>query len=209
MKNSIAAWWIISVIALSCHKAPVSPRLSCCAKENATAASSLAGFPETNASVYQLPGEWTDAHNHSLELKELKGKVQVAAMIFTHCGYACPRLVQDMKAIEAALPDAIKNNVGFVLVSFDAERDDPAQLDRFAVQQGLNERWKLLHGGAGEIRELSMLLNVRYQQLEDGNFNHSNSIFILDKRGKIIQSLDGLEPQTALAVNTISRLVKN
>jgi protein SCO1/2 len=210
MKNNIIALgMVISIMVLSCHKAPAPARLSCCAKDGAVVASSLTGSLEANASLYQLPGEWTDAHNHSLELKALKGKIQVVAMIFTHCGYACPRLVQDMKAIEDALPAAVRNDVGYVLVSFDTERDGPAQLGRFAGQQGLDERWVLLHGGAEQIRELSMLLNVRYQRLEDGNFNHSNSIFILDKKGKIIQSLDGFESQAGLAVNAISRLVNN
>jgi len=207
--NSIACGVIISIMTLSCHKAPAPARLSCCAKDGAVTASSLTGSLEANASVYQLPGEWKDAHNHSLELKELKGKVRVVAMIFTHCGYACPRIVQDMKAIQDSLAASEKDNIGYVLVSFDAERDDPAQLSRFAAEQGLDSHWTLLHGNRGQIRELSMLLNVKYQQLEDGNFNHSNSIFILDKKGKIVQSIDGLEPQTGLAVNTISRLVKN
>jgi len=195
-------------MALSCHKKSAFAPLSCCAKGDAIAASSLPVPLDGNAPVYQLQGKWTDAHNRLLELNELKGKVQVVAMIFTHCGYACPRLVQDMKAIEDSLPAAEKDNVGYVLISFDSERDVPAQLHRFAAQQGLGDHWVLLHGNPGQVRELSMLLNVKYQKLDDGNFNHSNSIFILDRNGGVRQSLDGLDPQTGLAINTIHRLIQ-
>jgi protein SCO1/2 len=208
MKNSITTWGlIISIMALSCHSKPALTRIACCAKDDAGPTASLTGSLTQNTSVYQFPGRWTDAHNRSLELKELKGKVQVVAMIFTHCGYACPRIVQDMKAIQDSLPGAVKEDVGYVLVSFDTERDDPAQLNRFTVQQGLDQRWVLLHGNPGQVRELSMLLNVRYQKQMDGNFNHSNSIFILDKKGEVRQSLDGLDPQTGIAVNTIHQLI--
>jgi protein SCO1/2 len=161
---------------------------------------------DARTSIYQLPGLWTDQHDRRLELGRLKGKVQVMAMIFTHCGYACPRIVQDMKAIQDSLPDAEKNNVGFVLVSFDTQRDDPAQLQRFAEQQALDGHWILLHGSSRQVRELSMLLDIKYRQTGDNGFTHSNSILILDNQGTVRTSLDGLEPQTGTAIDLIHRL---
>lgn len=207
MKNKLTAWALtISILSLSCHSKPALTRLSCCAKKDAGATALIAGSLDPNTSIYQLSGQWTDANSRSLELNTLKGKVQVVAMIFTHCGYACPRIVQDMKAIEDALPRAEQEDVGYALVSFDSEKDDPAQLSRFAAQQGLDHRWTLLHGHPGQVRELSMLLNVRYQKLSDGNFTHTNAIFILDQKGTVIKSLDGLDPHTEVAINTIHRL---
>lgn len=193
------------VIALSCHrKQLVTSRISCCPQaENAVSATP----PETQSSIYQLPGKWTDQHNHSLHLNRLEGKVQVIAMIFTHCSYACPRLVQDMKAIADSLPRSEKDKVGFVLVSFDSQRDDPAQLQRFATQQGLDDHWTLLHGDPGQVRELSMVLNVKYQDAGGNNYTHSNAIHILDKKGSVTRSIEGLQPQTTLAAEVINQLV--
>lgn len=168
--------------------------------------SSIADPLAASASIYQLPGVWNDQHDHALPLAALKGKVQVLAMIFTHCGYACPRLVQEMRDIEDSLSAAEKKEVGYVLVSFDTERDDPAQLGRYAGQQGLDDHWVLLHGNAGQVRELSMVLNVKYQATGDGNFSHSNAVFILDKQGAVRQTLEGLGSNAALAVQTIGRL---
>ncbi|HEV2483015.1 MAG TPA: SCO family protein [Puia sp.] len=216
----------ISVIVLSCHrKQLVTSRISCCppartavaaeterpAVPTETSLPAVAAetvlLPEAPSSIYQLPGKWTDEHNHGIELSQLKGKVQVMAMIFTHCAYACPRLVQDMKAIEDSLSGSEKNNVGFVLVSFDSQRDDPAQLRRFASEQGLDDHWTLLHGDPGQVRELSMLLNIKYQDAGDNNYSHSNAILILDKQGTVTRSLEGLQPQTALAGEVINQLV--
>lgn len=205
MKKTIG-FLLVSAMALSCREKSALTAVPCCAREN-DAVKLSPGIAQGNASIYQLPGSWTDQHDRRVTLDALKGKVQVAAMIFTHCGNACPRLVQDMKAIQEALPGAARGQVGFVLVSFDTQRDDPAELGRYAQAQQLDGQWTLLHGSAEEVRGLSMLFNVKYLRLEDGNFTHSNAIFILDRDGAIRQSLDGLDPQTGSAIGAINELL--
>jgi protein SCO1/2 len=208
MKNIIIAGMLLLTTAvISCKTHTVATRPSCC--EKASAMPDLSGsLPQADASIYQLPGSWTDQHGRTLSLNELRGKVRIVAMVFTHCTYACPRIVQDMKAIEEALPESEKKEVGYVLVSFDAERDNPERLAQYAGWQGLDEPWTLLHGSTDQVRQLSMLLNVRYQPTGNGNFNHTNAILILDKNGSILRSIEGLEPQTSLALNTIGNIVK-
>ncbi|HVU94321.1 MAG TPA: SCO family protein [Puia sp.] len=202
LRRSSLLLLVVTATVLSCHRRSVSAPISCCSRDNESAAPLLPG-----TSIYQLPGIWSDQHDHRLSLNQLKGKVRVVAMIFTHCGYACPRLVQDIKQIEVSLPAGSKDRVGYVLVSFDSQKDIPSQLSRFASQQGLGNHWELLHGDAGQVRELSMLLNIRYQQLGESNFSHTNGIFILDATGAIARSIDGLDPQTSVAVNTINQLL--
>ena len=196
----------IGLLVCSCQRDAALKVPSCCAKESAAPAALADPMAASGASIYQMPGLWTDQHNHSFALDDLKGKVRVMAMVFTHCGYACPRLVQDMLAIQKGLPSAERDKVGFVLVSFDADRDDPARLAGYAGQQGLDGHWTLLHGNAAQVRELSLLLNVRYQRLEDSNFTHSNAIIILDQQGAISRRLTGLEPATDSAIQFIHRL---
>jgi protein SCO1/2 len=205
---------IVAFGTLSCHRRSALAEGDCCAKHSAAGAetTTTAGVEAPavagigNGSVYLLPGSWTDQHDHPVVLSDLKGKVQVVAMIFTHCGYACPRIVQDMKAIQQRLPASERKHVGFLLVSFDSERDDPAQLARYAAQQGLDDQWTLLHGDARQVRELSMLLNVRYQQAGDGGYVHSNSILILDAGGVVRRSLDGLDTPGVPAIDAIGAL---
>jgi protein SCO1/2 len=111
-----------------------------------------------------------------------------------------------MKAIRDSLPANLKNEVGGVLVSFDPERDTPEQLKSYAAQRQLDSHWELLKGSADQVRELSMVLNVRYQKLTGGNFSHTGNIYILDKNGNIVQSVDGLGGNIQSAVSTLNRL---
>jgi protein SCO1 len=207
MKTSIISLLFLQTLLLSCHQKAAVTHLSCCTKDKSVAMQPLLATPITNTSIYQLPGEWTDQHNRPFALGELKGKIQLVAMVFTHCGYACPRIVADMKTIADAVPATEKNQVGFTLVSFDPERDTPQQLSRFAAQQQLDQHWTLLRGDADLVRELSLLLNIRYQKLPNGDFNHSNSIFVLDQQGTVVRSFEGLGSHTEIAGQAINQLV--
>jgi len=144
-------------------------------------------------SIYQLEGNWKTQDGKPFSLAQLKGKKQVVAMVFTHCQYACPRIVSDIKKIQSEINNANKDNVGFVLVSFDTKRDVPKRLKEFALEEGLGNNWILLHGDEDIIRQFSLLVGVSYQQQEDGNFSHSNIISLLDEDGRIMKQQEGLE----------------
>ncbi len=162
-----------------------------------------ADLPLSENSVYQLPGEWTSADLEKISLKEFRGKIQIVSMIYTSCGFACPRIVENMRDIKDQLPDNIKNNVGFLLTSFDTERDTPEKLAEYAAQRDLEEDWHLLHGNEMQVRTLSMLLDTQYDELGGGFFNHSNVITILDEGGVIIAQFKGLTPDINEIVKTI------
>lgn len=205
MKTSMLYLFVIALLALSCHtKAPIV-RVSCCARESAVATNAVL-LDNSGGSIYQLSGKWRDQHDRPFALADLKGKVQVVAMIFTHCDFACPRIVQDMKAIEDSLTVQERDGVGYVLVSFDPERDTPEQLSRYSAQQHLDNHWKLLHGTAAQIRELSMVLDVKYRELTDGNFGHSNVIIVLDKGGRIVRRFEGLSEETNIMSIAVRQL---
>src|SRR4029077_7658395 len=116
-----------------------------------------------------------------IKLGVLRGRPQIVAMFFTHCEYACPILVGELKAIEAKLPSAVLGKVDFLLVSIDSKRDTPAELAAFRARRELSTlRWTLLHGGADDVRELAALLGVNYTEDARGQFAHSNVITLLN-----------------------------
>ncbi|HEY0668844.1 MAG TPA: SCO family protein [Sphingobacteriaceae bacterium] len=143
-------------------------------------------------SLYQLEGEWHNQHGDTLQLNKLKGKIPVMTMMFTRCDFSCPRVVADLKKIEKQVPEDKKDQVVFVLVSFDSERDTPDKLKEFAKKMKLNDKWLLLHGDEEQVRELSMLLDVKYKKQPDGSFSHSNGITLLDTGGSIAAHVEGL-----------------
>lgn len=153
----------------------------------------LAAGDPSDFSVYHAESEWTDQHGRTRALGSLAGRVQVVAMVYTNCAYACPRIMLDMKRIEAELGREYAGEVGFVVVSIDPERDTPEKLAEFAEGSRLDPaRWTLLHGSSGDIRELAVLLGVQYRQTAPGEWVHSNLITVLDRDGVIVHRQLGL-----------------
>ena len=153
-------------------------------------------------SVYNLESEWTDAEGVSRTLGDaLGGRVQVVALVYTSCAFACPAVIADMKRIEAAVPDA-----GFVLVSIDPARDTPERLRSFARGSRLSaERWTLLTAADDDLLELAAVLGVRYRRISDTDFMHSNMLTVLDAEGRIVHRQLGLG-RVAETIAAIRRL---
>ena len=126
----------------------------------------------------------------------------MTAMLYTSCAYACPRLMLDMKRIEGEL-GADADDVAFVVVSIDPERDTPERLAEFAAGSRLDpDRWTLLTADEGSILELAALLGVRYREISPGEWVHSNMITVLDRDGVIAHRQLGLgtDPAETMAV---------
>lgn len=158
----------------------------CCRKAIATSAA-------TDKSLYQLESTWTSDVGREVKLSVFRGRPQVVALFFSHCEFACPILVHDMKRIEAALPVDLRDKVDFLLVSIDTERDTPSALHAYRARQELPlKNWSLLTGNADDVRELAALLGVNYQKDARGQFAHSNLISLLNKEGEIAYQLQGL-----------------
>ena len=152
----------------------------------------------TDKSVYQLDSIWTSDTGKKVKLGVLRGKPQVVAMFFASCQFTCPLTVSDLKNIEAALPDNVRTNIGFTLVSFDSKRDTPAALKNYRLAHGLSARnWTLLRSEPDDVRELAALLGVIYKQDANGDFAHSNLITVLNAEGEIIFQKQGvnIDPQ--------------
>lgn len=147
----------------------------------------------TDASLYNLESHWLNQHGDSIMLNNLQGKVQLVSLVYTSCQYACPRIVADMKNIEAAVVDTWGHQVGFVLVSIDPQHDTPEKLKEFAEKNGFSpHRWQLLHGSDDSVLELAALLGVQYKRTDERDFSHSNVITILNPAGEIKHQQLGL-----------------
>lgn len=157
-------------------------------------------------SIYNITDTFTTQDKKIVTLKDFAGAPTVMAMIFTHCTYACPSLTADMQHIENSLgKDAQK--VNFVLVSFDAERDVPEQLQKFKKEMKLDGRFTLLHGSENLVRTLSVLLNIQFQQNSNGDFSHSNIISVLDKKGNLVFQKEGIQADQEQTIQKISGLI--
>ena len=195
-----------AVLAVSCatssRDAASGDKSSCCATNVGPSAA------YADKSLYQLDSTWTNDANQSLKLGALQGRVQVVAMFFAGCTYACPIIVHDMKRIESALTESVRARVGFTLVTIDTERDTPEALQVYRAAHKLPaNRWTLLNGTPDDTLELAALLGVKFKREASGQFAHSNLITVLNEHGEIIHQVAGLNQDMGETVQRITTVV--
>jgi protein SCO1/2 len=137
-------------------------------------------------SIYQLDSAWAEDTGHAIKLESLQGHIQLLALIYTTCTGSCPITVKAMQMFSKSLPDDIKGRLHFLLVTVDPEQDTLAVLRNYRREMKLNRQWKLLRGSGKSVRELAAVLGFNYEQIESGQYVHSNLVTVLDERGEII-----------------------
>ncbi len=171
---------------------------------HAAHADALAAAPLPGTSVYHLTSPFIDQDGEELLLSELRGGPAVFVMFYGDCTTACPLLVRSAEEIEAALPDDLKDDTRFVMVSFDTDRDTPEKLKAYAQEKGLtNDNWHWLVGSPLLTRQLATLLGVQYRDAGNGVFAHSNLVTVLDADGVPSARLEGLGVKLEPAVAAV------
>jgi protein SCO1 len=169
-----------------------------CARENESHDNStgetatVTGTSVPRGSIYTMDMMLENQNAQKIQWGSLRGKVQVMAMVFTHCGATCPRITQDMKAIENLIPSSDKNSVGYTLISFDVKRDTAASLMTFYNEMGLDPNWQLLHGSEEDVQTIANLFDVKFKQMGDGSFSHESAILVIDRNGQIVLRQEGV-----------------
>ena len=138
-------------------------------------------------SVYQLPLRLTDQHGKSWDWGRKRGQPQLVSMFYSSCQYICPLIMESGKAVERALTPAQRARLGVMMISMDPARDTPATLARMAKQRHIDgKRWSLASPEADAVRSVAGVLDVRYRQLSDGEFNHTSVLILLDADGRML-----------------------
>lgn len=196
MKSLTTALFLLTACLIHAEEKP-----PCCREEATTA-------KLTDKSLYQLESKWTSDVGKETKLAVLRGRPQIVAMFFTSCEYACPVIVENMKAIELAIPEPLRDKVDFLLVSFDVERDTVAALKAYREKKHLAiANWTLLRGREDDVRELSALLGINYKRDAKGQFSHSNVISLLNAEGEVVFQQTGLNKDPKETVAAIEKLM--
>jgi protein SCO1/2 len=179
--------------------------LQSCNDNQKTNTEALKNKEISDLSIYNLPSEWTTQEGKNIELKSLNGNVLVMVMIYTSCKSACPRLVADMRNIEAKLNKKTKKNVKLILVSIDPVTDTPQKLKSFAIANKMdNDPWLFLRSTEDNTREFAAILAVNYKQISPMEFSHSNIISVFNPKGELIYQQEGLGVNNDQTVNKIN-----
>lgn len=164
----------------------------CTAENHAHHHKPTAPAEPSEESVFNLTSEWKTQEDEVFLFEDLAGKTTVVSMVYTHCQYACPRIVADMQTIKTGLEEKGVEEVNYVLISLDPERDTPQRLKKFYSLNNFDSKWTLLTGDAESIMEIAAVLGVKYKAVSPTDYSHSNLIAILNEGGEIIHRQEGL-----------------
>lgn len=148
--------------------------------------------------LFQVPPfTLTNQQGRVFNSDELRGKVWLADIIFTHCAGPCPRMTQRMAELQAAV--STDKKVRFISLTTDPENDTPAVLATYAKRFGASpDRWQFLTGSKQQIADVAVrglkltTLPKDVAKMENPNdlFIHSTILVVIDKRGRARASIE-------------------
>lgn len=134
-----------------------------------------------------------DSLGEKYGFSEFEGKYMLMTFIYTACSTVCPQLEMNAKEIYDQIPEEyIGDDIMFLSVSFDPERDTPEILNNYRENIG----------GDGETWRMARIQDE--QQLEDtldefdiivipdgdGDYAHNVAFYLVDREGYLLDIMD-------------------
>lgn len=145
---------------------------------------------------------------------DFEGAPVVMGFIYTNCPDICSFITANVKKVyeEADNPD----NMQFVLVTFDPERDTPEVLKEYADAFGMDgEPFRFLTGNSETIGAFMNRVSVRTQEsysrdTDEGErmyfLNHSDKILLIDSQSRLIFDYGGSMTPVNIIVEDLEKL---
>ena len=133
--------------------------------------------PEDEAWLSRV--ELTERSGDLVKSEDLLGSPYVVSFFFTTCPSICPQQNTKLKELQ----DAFRGqDVKFLAISVDPEKDTPEVLREYAARYGADpEQWLFLTGDLNYIRRIAAEI---FQQPVDKGF-HTERFVLVDSAGKI------------------------
>ena len=129
--------------------------------------------------------------------EDYKDKIYIADFFFTTCPTICPIMTYHMYQIQKEILD--DDEVMLLSHSVTPKIDSVAQLKRYALQKGVNDKkWNLVTGDKKQIYELAR--KSYFAVLTNGNGDeydmiHTENFMLIDKERRIRNYYDGTDPE--------------
>ncbi len=104
------------------------------------------------------PFELTDQFGQTVSLSDYDGKVVLLTFLYTNCPDVCPIVTSQLRKTHEMLGDAA-NEVAFVAISVDPERDSVEEAHAFSDDWDMTDNWAFL---VGDEEELSPIWKAYY-----------------------------------------------
>jgi protein SCO1/2 len=128
-----------------------------------------------------------DQHGADFRLSAQQGKVVVMTFGYTSCPDVCPTTLADFKRVQTLLGDQA-DQVQFVFVTVDPERDTPERLEQYMT--AFDPAFRGLHGDMRQLEHIWESYGVYHEQQEVGSaagylVDHTSRIYVVDTQGNL------------------------
>lgn len=134
----------------------------------------------------------TNQDGAAVSLANLRGYVWVADIIFTRCAGPCPRMTEQMRELQEALPKDSQTEL--VTLTTDPTYDTPAILKRYGERFGAESgNWMFLTGSkeqvaglaVGSLKLSAVPVNAGDRTYADDFWVHSTIFVVVDKHAQL------------------------
>ena len=138
----------------------------------------------------------TNQNGKTITQEDYKDKIYVADFFFTTCQSICPIMTNHMSIIQDKIMD--DNDIMLLSFSVTPKIDSVAQLKRYAVEKGVNDKkWNLVTGDKKQIYELARKSYLAVKTTGNGDefdMIHTENFMLIDKKKQIRGFYDGTNP---------------
>lgn len=144
-----------------------------------------------------------DQFNKSVSLSDLRGNYVLITFGYTNCPDICPLTLGELHSARKALGSS-SEEVAFLFISVDGERDSPEALRNYFALRGLDGIIGL-SGGEDAVRALGIDYGLSFEMTKPdkrGGYlvNHTAGSFLLDRNGRWIRRYQfGVAPSRIVA----------
>jgi len=132
-------------------------------------------------------------NGRTITQKDYKDKIYIADFFFTTCQTICPIMTDHMVNIQKKIIN--DNDVMLLSHSVTPDIDSVAQLKRYALKKGVNDKkWNLVTGDKKEIYRLARKSYLAVKDNGDGgpfDMVHTENFMLIDKKRQIRGFYDG------------------
>ncbi|WP_068672621.1 SCO family protein [Oceanobacillus sp. Castelsardo] len=134
-----------------------------------------------------------DSKGNIYPFSEFKGKYVMITFVYTTCTTVCPELEMNLFNVYNQVPEKyIGEDLVFLSISFDPERDDVETLEKYRHFFGSDgETWRMAR--VPNVQELQSLLDefgVIVIPDKQGNFTHNSAFYLVNPQGTLIDVMD-------------------
>jgi len=156
------------------------------------------------------PFSLTNQNGKTVTERDYLDKIYVADFFFTTCPTICPKMTENMGALQKEfLADP---QVKFISYSVTPQIDTVAQLKKYALEKGVvDSKWNLVTGDKKEIYTLARKSYLAVKEQGDGgpyDMIHTENFILVDPVQRIRGFYDGTDPQAMQTLITDIALLK-